>query len=374
MERSGTVTPPYVAGPLHLGPFRALRMAPLRVGDPATARTFGRSQRKVLDRLARWEEHGQVARDRVPALYIHEYTAAGLTVRGVVGVLDLSRRAVLPAERAVLPHEGVRPAQADDLADKLAEIRLHPAPILLVHRASETLRSLTRSQVARRPTHAFRDRVGQEHRLWAVTDPDEIAAVQREVAPSRVLIADGHHRYAAYLRLQARDPGGAADHGLVMLVDQTDTPLHLGAIHRVVQGVSLPELTRAVTSIGGSGERVRRAAALDHLGPDHLVATDGEHWSALTLPTGSGRSAVELLHEAVLPSLPRSPRSVDYHHTAEKAAAAARPGKAVAVLLPAPDVDHVVAVAADDRLLPEKATSFQPKPSPGVLMHSLLDG
>ena len=41
--------------------------------------------------------------------------------------------------------------------------------------------------------------------------------------------------------------------------------------------------------------------------------------------------------------------------------------------MPAPDVDVVLNVAAADRLLPEKATSFQPKPNPGVLIRSLRD-
>ena len=41
--------------------------------------------------------------------------------------------------------------------------------------------------------------------------------------------------------------------------------------------------------------------------------------------------------------------------------------------MPAPDYDVVRRILAADRLLPEKATSFQPKPSLGVLMRSLLD-
>ena len=38
-----------------------------------------------------------------------------------------------------------------------------------------------------------------------------------------------------------------------------------------------------------------------------------------------------------------------------------------------PTVDLVLRIAGDDRLLPEKATSFQPKPSLGVLIRSLRD-
>ena len=41
--------------------------------------------------------------------------------------------------------------------------------------------------------------------------------------------------------------------------------------------------------------------------------------------------------------------------------------------MPAPSVGLVLRVAEADRLLPEKATSFQPKPSLGVLIRSLRD-
>ena len=50
----------------------------------------------------------------------------------------------------MLPHEGIYPAQADDLADRMAEMRLNPAPILLVHRATPRLRALL-AEAAPRP-------------------------------------------------------------------------------------------------------------------------------------------------------------------------------------------------------------------------------
>ena len=46
----------------------------------------------------------------------------------------------------------------------------------------------------------------------------------------------------AYLELQQRHPGTAADRGLAMLVDQDDTPLFLGAIHRTLARTSLEDL------------------------------------------------------------------------------------------------------------------------------------
>ncbi|UUZ58994.1 hypothetical protein [Nocardioides sp. B-3] len=50
----------------------------------------------------------------------------------------------------------------------------------------------------------------------------------------------------------------------------------------------------------------------------------------------------------------------------------ARP-RTVAVLLPAPDFAAVRDPVNHGGLLPEKATSFQPKPSTGVLMRSVRD-
>ena len=75
----------------------------------------------------------------------------------------------------------------------------------------------------------------------------------------------------------------------------------------------------------------------------------------------------------MLPGLARPPR-LDYHHSVDSAVRPVRRRTGVAVLMPAPDFDLVRQVVAHERLLPEKATSFQPKPSVGVLMRSMHDG
>jgi uncharacterized protein (DUF1015 family) len=49
-----------------------------------------------------------------------------------------------------------------------------------------------------------------------------------------------------------------------------------------------------------------------------------------------------------------------------------RPGQVTAALLPAVDLDIVLGVVRAGGLLPEKATSFQPKPSLGSFIR-LLD-
>lgn len=372
MESSPTVAPAYVAGPLRMEPFRGLMLSPGRVGDPASARAFARPYRDVAERLRRWEERGFLRRDPEPALYLHEYSTAGITVRGLVGAVDLSRRAHHPGERVILPHEGVHPVQAAELADRMTEMQLNPAPILLVHRGPAAVRDLLGEAARQEPDHAYTDRSGQRNRVWTLRAPEVLSALEPALAGSRALIADGHHRYAAYLRMQEAAPGGPADRGLAMLVDQDDTPLFLGAIHRLLVGTAFDDVATAADTLGGF--RLRSPGeGLAALGPRTLVLTDGDRWASLEI-ADADRAPVEVLHETLLPALPRPVPRVGHHHAVDDVLAHLRAGQDTAVLMPAPDFDVVRRIVAGDRLLPEKATSFQPKPSLGVLMRSLRDG
>jgi uncharacterized protein (DUF1015 family) len=372
MDASPVVYPPYVAGPLRLEAFHAAWLAPHRVNDPASARIIARSHRDAAARLSRWEATGQLRRDPEPGLFVHEYTVDGVSIRGLVGALDLSHRAATPEEQVVLPHEGVHPAQVADLAERMTRMQLNPAPILLVHHGPAAVREVVRSVVAGTPDRDFLDRADQRHRTWTVRDDDRLTTIAEGLAGSRALVADGHHRYAAYLRMQAQAPGTGADRGLAMLVDQDDTPLHAGAIHRVLSGVTLERLRAAASGVATVHD-ADRAAALSRLGPHTLVATDGRRWLALDLGDAEG-TAVEELHRTLLPRLDPAPRRVGYHHAVDDALAHLPSRRGVALLVPAVDVDAILTAARQGRLVPEKATSFQPKPGLGVLMRSLLAG
>lgn len=369
---SATVVPPYVANPLELLPFRAVMLSPTRVGDPASARALARPYRDVAARLTQWIDRGDARADSAPALYLHEYTSGGLTIRGLVGALRVSERAATLADRAVWPHEAIHPEQAGELAERMRQMDLNPAPILLVHHGGDELRELLHDVARAEPDWRYLDRTGQRQRLWAVRDPDTIARIGKLISASRCLLADGHHRYAAYLRLQEEHPGTPWDTGLAMLVDQADTPLFLGAIHRTIPGVGLDVLVRATREAGAEVAQQPRRLALGALDSTHLVLTDGETWYAVA-PHGLDReAAVSWLHDHVLTRLPEPPKRLEHHHTVDDALTATSPA-APAVLLPSPDFEQVMALVESGGLLPEKATSFQPKPSLGVIMRPVLD-
>lgn len=368
-----TVVPPYVAKPLRLRPFRAVMLAPGRVGDPASARALARPYRDVARRLTEWVEEGRARQDAAPAIYLHEYTSGGLVVRGLVGTLTMSGRARAPEERAVWPHEEVHPEQVGELAARMAEMGLNPAPILLVHDGEQGLRDLVAHVSERDPDWSYLDRAGQRQRLWAVREKAELDQIDAGLATSRCLVADGHHRYAAYLQLQEEHPGTPWDSGLAMLVDQGDTPLFLGAIHRVLQGTSLDALTRVALELGAHVTELSRTDALARLGATCLVLTDGLRWYCVRPAAQGDRALVEWLHERWLPALPGSQLQIGYHHSVEDTLARTTV-TSPSVLLPTLDFAQVRSIVESGRLLPEKATSFQPKPSLGVLMRPVHDG
>lgn len=351
--------------PFSLAPFQALRPADSQVGGPAVRRLLGRPYRAVPERVADWRRRQRLTLDPEAALYVQEYTSAGVTVRGLVGLLDAPE-----ATARVFPHEAVERRQVRYLAKTLEQMQLNPAPILLMHRGPEAARELLRAATRPHPDLVYTDRADQLQRIWRLTDPALLADLATALADARVVIADGHHRFEAARLLPGRTGEPRWGRALVMLVDQADTPLQLSAIHRSVADVDLALLADRSRERGYRLERgLDSHRALARLGPG-VVLHDGSDWAVLEPPVGVDL-VVRWLHEEVLPGWGVASRQLTFHHTAGEAIAAA--GEKVAMLLPAPSFEQVDASARSGLLLPKKATSFQPKPHVGVLMRRVTD-
>ncbi|WP_300527015.1 DUF1015 family protein [uncultured Nocardioides sp.] len=308
-------------------------------------------------------------------LFVHEWTSSGFTVRGLVGLLDLTGGHCTSRQAVVLPHERVHADQVQQLAGRMARGRVDTAPILLAHHGPAPLRSLL-DEVCSEPPRLVRSLRDQRHRVWALARPSELDLVADQLSRTSALLADGHHRYAAHLRLLTSGTRGA-DRALSVLVDHDDTPLHLGAIHRVVAG-------RVVETARRQGWGVTPTTStnpLHEMAPGRIVVWESGRTHVLTLPPtpgppgGSGLVTTAtmpmLALDRMLSGLPLTDAA--YHHEADSALTEARRRERSAILLPAPTLDEVLAVVRQGRLLPEKATSFQPKPRPGVLTRRLRD-
>ena len=287
MDSSPVVTPPYVASPLRLRPFRGLMLAPGRIGDPASARAFARPYKDVAARLTQLGgARAGAPRRRTGGLPARVHRPAGSpcaasSARSTSRTGPPRRGARGPPARGHPPGAGRRAGRADGRdAD---EPGADPARPARARRPDAT--SSTRCWTPRRRTSTPTG-PGSSTGCGRSPTPSDLAALDNALAGTRALIADGHHRYAAYLQLQHRHPGGPHDRGLAMLVDQDETPLFLGAIHRVLVG---PQPRRPARRRGGDRREVRSCAPRSRRSPRWART----RWSPPTAPSGS-RSALEL--------------------------------------------------------------------------------
>ncbi len=367
----------------------------------------------AADELADWLATGILVSDPQPALYVYEQVAldgsgrpdpAGVLQRGLIGALDL----VPPVVGIVLPHENVAPGPVAGRRQLMEATQANLEPIFLLYEGSGGAASKLVDEVAsgRPPVLSASTADGLRHRLWAITDESELAEVAADLAPRTALIADGHHRYAAYLQLQEhrRQAGsgpGPWDRGLAMLVDSAAYPPQLGAIHRVVEGL-VPEVAARLAAAAFS-VRELPAGTADVPGALAALAEAAQHGVAFLL-TGAGRvflltspdpvvvgatvtdQPAELwqqLPAAVLQDLlfariwgieddARSIRAV--HDAAAAIEAADEEPYGTAIVCSPMSAGQVYQVAALGRRVPRKSTSFGPKPRTGLVMRLFAQG
>jgi uncharacterized protein (DUF1015 family) len=363
--------------------------------------------------LREWLSSGVLIRDRMPALYLYEQAgaAASWLQRGIIGLVRLGS----PESAGILPHEGVLPGLVADRRELMAATQANLEPILLIYDGEPAVSGpAAEPQVADRTAAGVIDMIAAEraplvsiatedgvtHRLWRLGDPAEQAAITADLAGRRALIADGHHRYAAYLEVQAEMQAagrgaGPWDYGLAFLVDSGAYPPRLGAIHRVVPGLKpedAAELAKgaftvrdlpAGTDLDGALECLAEAG---HAGTAFLLAGDAAFWLlshpdpvqvAAAMPAGASASW-QALDASVLQELligrmwgiTDSERDVLINHDAADAVRTASGLGATAVVSNAPSFEAVIGIAAHGERVPRKSTSFGPKPRTGLVLRT----
>ncbi|MBY8884654.1 DUF1015 domain-containing protein [Streptomyces sp. PTM05] len=375
-----------------LDPYNIVRLTLPRDGDTATRHA------QAARTLRHWLRDDVLAADPEPALYVYEQRPRdGGVQRGLIGALRLTG----PEERVVLPHEHVMPEPVADRAGLMRATAANLEPLLLAYRGDEAGAAalLVERTAELPPLLATTTEDGTRHRLWAVTDPDAIGAVDADLTPRQALIADGHHRWATYLRLlderPAHDPGGW-DHGLVLLVDTTRYPLRVRAIHRVLRELpvadalaavrdafdvrevpgplenALEALAAATSGRAGGGGNAFLLAGDGHF---HLLTGPDERLVAEAVPQDQPRAWRELdatvLHSLLIDRVwrvPDDPEHIGYVHDAPAAVRQAERLGGTAVLMH-PVAEHtVLELAREGVMMPRKSTSFGPKPASGLVL------
>ena len=390
--------------------------------------------------LREWLSAGVLIRDRMASLYIYEQSVdadPACLQRGIIGLVRLGS----PDSAGILPHEGVMPGLVAGRRELMAATQANLEPIFLIYdgeQPGEALHSATgdsatlegatgvvdRVTAERAPLVSITTEDGVTHRLWRIGDSAEQAAISADLAGRRALIADGHHRYAAYLDLQtemhaAGLGAGPWDYGLAFLVDSAAYPPRLGAIHRVLPGLPpdrAAELAKAAFTVQdlptglSLDDALQRLAAAGQDGPAFLLA-GGPVFRLLShpdlvqlaasMPAGASApwqtldaSVMQQLLLGRLWGVTDSERDVLIDHDAADAvravsgdatatdvaerpagaasasAGTASPAGGTAVISNPASFEVVAQIAAHGERVPRKSTSFGPKPRTGLILRT----
>jgi uncharacterized protein (DUF1015 family) len=356
----------------------------------------GTSRYEIAARLLeRWRADGTLVRDEQPALYVYEESAGGHVQRGLVGAVGLARADA----RIVLPHEDTMAGPVSDRLALSAATQANLEPIFLVYEGGGAASQLVATVDQRDALIDTSTDDGVRHRIWAITDSAELEAVAGDLLARRATIADGHHRYANYLRYQedrrAEGAGdGPWDFGLTLLVDTSVFGPQVHPIHRVIptlpaaEAAARAEVAFKVTPTAARGAQLLEALAKEGLrGPAFAIADASKAWlltdpdpreAARALPDDRSPAwralDVSLAHYLLVRQawgLDDTVEVVDFRHDLDSAIDAAGTSGTALLLNPTP-VEGVAAVAAAGDRMPRKSTLFTPKPRTGLLIR-LLD-
>lgn len=369
-------------------PHNIVRLILPQAGTPAAR------NEQAARTLHDWLAEGILSADPEPALYVYEQRRAGLLQRGIIGALALSTADA----GIVLPHEDVMPDVVTDRAGLMRATSANLEPLLLTYQGDDPgagAAAVVERTARRAPLLSTTTEDGFQHRLWAITDPAELATVTADLSHRQALIADGHHRWATYLRLQEEHGSPTPwDFGLVLLVDTVRYPLQVRAIHRMLRRLPVRDalaalhghfrvrpvegpLALALESLADAAER-GNAFLLTGDGSFHLVTDPDLDLLDRTVrrdrPEAWRRLDATVLHATLLDSLwhvPDSPDQITYIHDAAATVELAERHGGTAVLLHPVREEVVRDLARQGVTMPRKSTSFGPKPATGLVLRGL---
>jgi uncharacterized protein (DUF1015 family) len=374
--------------------------------DSSTFNVYTRAAEYLHD----WRSGGILKQDAEPSIYLYSQTF------NVPGRRELAERHGLIAlgrlheyaDHVVYPHERTLLKPREDRLNLLRASKAHFGQIFMLYSDPRAeIEHLLKKTADEEPEISVLDEYEVLHRLWKISDPRLIAAIQDQFRDKRLLIADGHHRYETALayrdELRARGAGADSTHEFVMMtfVRMESRGLVILPTHRVVQGLPTydrekmldaakpfftidridlrSESRSATTLLEEAGEAGTAFVAVTRQGPYVLRAKKRPVHDALSeVPARQRELDVVQLHKVLLERVLgiseeaiRNQEHIVYERDAFEAISRVRQGANVAFLMNPPRIEQVSEIAFAGDVLPQKSTDFYPKLLSGLTIYAL---
>jgi len=359
--------------------------------------------------LQDWMDEGVLEQDEEPGFYAYyqEYEAEGekKVRKGFIGLGKIEEG------EGVKAHEETMSGPKADRLRLLRATEANFGQIFMLYSDPENeVTGVMDEACEEDPVVEVKDKYRNTHKVWKLTDDDDISRIKSAMADKSLYIADGHHRYETALnyRNECREKGwespdtGGFDNRMMTFVNVDDPGLSILATHRLLHDVKnfkphgVLDQAREHFSISRYEDREDLLEKLDEdRGEKHTFgyrAKDDKAYWSLTLQDESvmddllpDRSSawrkldVAILHKLVLEKYLgideealEEKRNLDYIRGREKALDMLKEGGYQGAFIMNPTrIDQVKEIADRGEKMPQKSTDFYPKLLTGPVLHKL---
>lgn len=360
--------------------------------SPETSEYDPKVYEQAAANFKKFQEKGWLVQDSDEQYYIYAQTMNGKTQYGLVvgAYVDDYMTGVIKK------HELTR---RDKEEDRMKHVRVNDAniePVFFAYPDNEVLDTLIMRYAATQPEYDFIAPIdGFRHQFWVISDADDIKTVTDEFAKMPSLyIADGHHRSAAAALVGAEkaklNPNhtGNEEYNYFMAVCFQASQLTILDYNRVVKdlnGLEPAQLLAALEknfTVEDKGTDIYKPARLH----EFSLYLDG-HWYCLTAKTGTydesdpiGVLDVDISSRLILDDILgikdlRSDKRIDFvgglRGLGELKRRVDSGEMRMALAFYPVSMQQIMDIADSGKIMPPKATWFEPKLRSGLIIHKL---
>jgi len=284
---------------------------------------------------------------------------------------------------ALRRHESTLPVKENDRVQHITTTRAQTGPVFCCYHDSLAIDTIVMAAKMSEPLYDFVSDDGVRQRVWRVSRPATIEAIQLTFSGiESAYIADGHHRAAAAVRIACdrRDQGkenDPADHFLCVLFPAGQ--LNIEPYDRVVRdtrGMDEDQLLAAIREAGFTVSEPLDEAPETVSKHDFAMYAYG-CWRMLGFADAGDELDVSILQDRLLEPIlgisdPRRDERIFFEGgVAPRELEAVTPAGGVAFALCPTSIEELMAVSDAGELMPPKSTWFSPKLLSGVALRRI---
>ena len=344
------------------------------------------------EQFEKFLERGWLVQDDKECYYIYAQTMEGRTQYGLVVCASVHDY----VNGVIKKHELTRKDKEENRMKHVRACNANIEPVFFAYPDNTRLNQLIMRYAATRPLYDFVASVdGFRHQFWVISQPEDIKAITDEFASMPALyIADGHHRTAAAALVGAEKGknsaavGGEHEHDYFMAVCFQASQLTILDYNRVIKDLNGMSSEEFLTKLNDDFIVEKKGTA--NYKPQHLhefsLYLDGS-WYSLTARPGTYDDAdaigvldVDISSRLILDKLMgikdlRSDNRIDFVGGLRgldelKKRVDSGEFRWALALYPV-SMQQIMNIADSGKIMPPKATWFEPKLRSGLVIHKL---